>query len=89
MKIKLLEDRILVKPINNPNKSSGGIFIPETAKEKPQKGIVMSVGLGKKNEPMSVKLGDTILFGKYSGAELEIENKAYLLMRESDILAIV
>jgi len=89
MKIKLLEDRVLVDPINNENKSAGGIFIPEIAREKPQKGVIISVGLGKKDEPMSVKCGDNVLFGKYSGTEIDIENKTYLLMRESDILAIV
>ena len=70
-------------------KSAGGIIIPDTAKEKPQRGVVIAAGPGKKDEPVTVKTGDTVLYGKYSGTEIQIEGQDYLIMRESDILAIV
>ncbi|MFA6867626.1 MAG: co-chaperone GroES, partial [Bacteroidales bacterium] len=70
-------------------KTSGGIIIPDTAKEKPQKGTVVAVGNGKKDEPMTVKVGDTVLYGKYSGTELNIDGNDYLIMKESDIFAII
>ena len=89
LKIKPLADRVLVEPAAAEEKSSGGIIIPDTAKEKPQKGTVVAVGPGKKDEPTTVKVGDHVLYGKYSGTELNVEGKDYLMMRESDILAIV
>ncbi len=87
--IKPLADRVLVEPAQAEVKTAGGIFIPDTAKEKPQKGTVIAVGNGKVDEPLTVKVGDSVLYGKYSGTELLLEGKNYLIMRESDILAIV
>lgn len=84
-----LHDRVIVKPAAAETKTVGGIIIPDSAKEKPQKGIIVAVGAGKKDEPITVKVGDTVLYGKYAGTEIEIEGADYLLMRESDILAIV
>ncbi|MEY2924485.1 MAG: hypothetical protein RLZZ337_1033 [Bacteroidota bacterium] len=89
MKIKPLADRVLVEPAAAEEKTAGGIYIPDTAKEKPQRGTVIAVGPGKKDEPTTVKAGDTVLYGKYSGTELQVEGKDLLIMRESDILAIV
>lgn len=83
-----LHDRVIVKPAPAEEKTAGGIIIPDTAKEKPQRGTVMAAGPGKKDEPMTVKAGDTVLYGKYSGTEISIEGVDYLIMRESDILAI-
>jgi chaperonin GroES len=87
--IKPLADRVLVEPAPAEDKTSSGIIIPDTAKEKPQRGTVVAVGPGKKDEPTTVKAGDTVLYGKYSGTELTVEGTDYLIMRESDILAIV
>lgn len=87
--IKPLADRVLVQPANAEQKTSSGIIIPDTAKEKPQKGLVIAVGEGKKDEPMTVKVGDNVLYGKYSGTEISFEGVDYLIMREADILAIV
>jgi chaperonin GroES len=87
--IKPLQDRVLVKPADAEEKTAGGIIIPDTAKEKPQKGTVMAVGPGKKDEPTTVKTGDSILYGKYSGTEITVDGEDYLIMRESDILAVV
>ncbi len=87
--IKPLSDRVLVKPDPAETKTSSGIIIPDTAKEKPQKGTIMAVGKGKKNEPMILKEGDRVLYGKYSGTELKWENEEYLIMRESDVIAII
>jgi len=78
-----------VKPAPAEEKTAGGIIIPDTAKEKPQRGVVIAAGPGKKDEPMSVKAGDTVLYGKYAGTEIQIDNDDLLIMRESDILAIV
>ena len=78
-----------VKPIQKEEMTKSGIFIPDTAKEKPQKGTVVAVGTGKKDEPMTVKVGDLVLYGKYAGTELTIGGTNYLIMRESDIVAIV
>jgi chaperonin GroES len=89
VKIKPLADRVLVEPAPAEQKTSGGIIIPDTAKEKPQRGTVIAVGDGKKDEPMTVKEGDNVLYGKYSGTEIQYEGKDYLIMKESDILAIV
>lgn len=87
--IKPLSDRVLVEPVAAETQTASGIYIPETAKEKPQKGKVVAVGSGKKDHDMTVKVGDTVLYGKYSGTELKLEGKDYLMMREDDILAIV
>jgi chaperonin GroES len=84
-----LHDRVIVKPAPAEEKTAGGIIIPDTAKEKPQRGTVMAAGPGKKDEPMTVKSGDVVLYGKYSGTEITVEGVDYLIMRESDILAIV
>jgi chaperonin GroES len=87
--IQPLHDRVIVKPAQAEEKTAGGIIIPDTAKEKPQKGTVVAAGPGKKDEPMSVKTGDTVLYGKYAGTEISVEGDDFLIMRESDILAIV
>ena len=81
-----ISDRVLVKPAAAEETTKGGIIIPDTAKEKPQRGTVIAVGTGKKDEPITVKVGDTVLYGKYSGTEITLENEEYLIMRESDIL---
>ena len=86
---KPLADRVLVEPEAAEEKTASGIIIPDTAKEKPQKGNVVAVGAGTKENPVSVKVGETVLYGKYSGTELKYEGKDYLIMKESDILAIV
>ena len=87
--IKPLSDRVLVEPMEAETKTASGIIIPDNAKEKPQKGKVVAVGSGKKDEPMTVKIGDTVLYGKFAGTELKLDGKDFLMMRESDILAIV
>lgn len=87
--LKPLADRVLVKPAEAEEKTKSGIIIPDTAKEKPMRGKVIAVGGGKKDEPMTVKVGDSVLYGKYAGTELVIEGEEYLIMRESDIFAIV
>ncbi|AGS33421.1 Heat shock protein 60 family co-chaperone GroES [Candidatus Karelsulcia muelleri] len=89
LKIQPLSDRVVIEPSPAETKTSSGIIIPDTAKEKPQEGIVVAVGLGKKNEPLTVKTGNKVLYGKYSGTELRFNGKDYLIMRESDILAII
>ena len=89
MNIRPLADRVLVVPAPAEEKTIGGIIIPGTAKEKPLKGEVVAVGNGTKDEEMIVKVGDTVLYGKYAGTELELEGAKYLIMRQSDILAIV
>ncbi|RMF57565.1 MAG: co-chaperone GroES [Calditrichaeota bacterium] len=94
MNVKPLADRVIVKPIDPEEKKQGGIIIPDTAKEKPQEGEVVAIGPGKINEagnkvPMEVKKGDRVLYGKYSGTEVTIDGEEYLIMRESDILAII
>ena len=89
MNIKPLADRVLVKPAEAEEKTVGGIIIPDTAKEKPLKGEVLAIGNGTKDEEMVVKKGDNVLFGKYAGTELELEGEKYLIMRQSDILAII
>ena len=89
MNVKPLADRVLIEPAAAEMKTAGGIIIPDTAKEKPQRGIVVAVGNGKKDEPMTVKSGDTVLYGKYAGTELAVDGKDYLIMKESDILAII
>jgi len=87
--IKPLADRVLVEPMAAETKTASGIIIPDTAKEKPQKGKVVAVGPGTKDEKMTGKEGDTVLYGKYSGTELKLDGTDYLMMRESDILAII
>jgi len=89
LKIKPLADRVLVEPLEAETKTASGIIIPDTAKEKPQKGNVVAVGAGTKENPITLKVGETVLYGKYSGTELKLDGKDYLIMRESDILAIV
>jgi len=88
-KLKPLADRVLVEAAAAEEKTAGGIIIPDTAKEKPQKGKVVAVGGGKKDEPMTVKVGDSVLYGKYAGTEITVDGKDYLIMRESDILAVL
>ncbi|MBT0665039.1 co-chaperone GroES [Geobacter pelophilus] len=94
MKLRPLQDRIIVKRLEEESKTAGGIFIPETAKEKPQKGEVVAVGNGKKTEdgkiiPVDVKTGDKVLFGKYAGTEIKVDGEEFLIMREDDILGIM
>jgi len=94
MKIKPLSDRVVIKPAPADEKVQGGLYIPDTAKEKPQKGEIMAAGPGKVSDdgkliPMTVKVKDTVLYGKYSGTEVTIDNEEYLIIRESDILAVV
>jgi len=84
-----LHDRVIVKAAPAEEKTAGGIIIPDTAKEKPQRGTVIAAGPGKKDEPMTVKEGDSILYGKYAGTEISFEGNEYLIMRESDILAVI
>jgi chaperonin GroES len=89
LNIKPLADRVLIEPAAAETKTASGIIIPDNAKEKPQKGIVVAAGPGTKDEPITVKVGDTVLYGKYAGTELKLDGTDYLIMRESDILAIV
>lgn len=89
LNITPLHDRVIVMPAAAEEKTAGGIIIPDTAKEKPQRGKVIAVGAGKKDEPMTVKVGDTVLYGKYAGTELNVDGNDYLIMRESDIFAII
>lgn len=89
LNIKPLADRVVLEPAAAEEKTIGGIIIPDTAKEKPQKGIIMAVGSGKKDEPMTVKVNDQVLYGKYAGTEITIDGKNYLIMKESDILAVI
>lgn len=89
MNIKPLADRVLVEPKEAETKTASGLYIPDTAKEKPQEGKVLAVGPGKKDEPMEVKAGDIVLYGKYAGTEINVDGKSYMMMRQSDILAIV
>lgn len=89
MTIKPLADRVLVEAKEAETKTASGLFIPDTAKEKPQQGVVIAVGNGKKDEPMELKEGDEILFGKYAGQEVNCDGKTYLIMRQSDVVAII
>jgi len=86
MNHKPLKDRVLVEPKEAEEKTASGIIIPDSAKEKPQKGVVVAVGEGKKDEPMSLKEGDHVIYGKFAGTEISIDDKDYLIMREDDIL---
>lgn len=87
--VKPIGDRVLVEAAEAETKTAGGIIIPDTAKEKPMRGKVIAAGAGKKDEPVTVKPGDTVLYGKYAGTEIQIDGKEYLIMRESDIYAII
>lgn len=87
MSIKPLADRVVIEPLEAEEKTSGGIFIPDNAKEKPQKGKVVAVGVGKKDEKMELAAGDLVLYGKYSGTEIKVDATTLLIMRESDVLA--
>ena len=87
--IKPIADRVVILPAPAEEKTASGIFIPDTAKEKPQRGTVVAVGDGKKEEPITVKVGDEVLYGKYAGTEITYEGKEYIIMRESDIYAII
>jgi chaperonin GroES len=89
LKVKPIADRVLVEPSAAEERTAGGLYIPDTAKEKPQRGTIVAVGAGKKDEPMTVKEGDTVLYGKYAGTEVSIDGKDYLIMRESDLFAII
>jgi len=89
MNVKPLADRVLIVAAPAEEKTASGIIIPDGAKENPQRGTVVAVGPGKKDEPMTVKTGDTVLYGKFSGTEIQVEGKDYLMMRECDIFAIV
>ena len=89
LKIQPLSDRVLLEPQAAETKTASGLYIPDSAKEKPQQGKVVAVGKGKKDHDMTVKVGDIVLYGKYSGSELKLDGKDYLIMREDDILAIV
>lgn len=94
MKLRPLHDRVVVKRVEEEKKSAGGIFIPDSAAEKPQRGKILAVGKGKVNEqgdvrPLDVKVGDIVLFGKYSGSEIKIDGDEVLMMREDDILAVI
>ena len=89
LNIRPLADRVIIEPAAAETTTASGIIIPDTAQEKPQKGMVVAVGPGKKDEPMTVNVGDVVLYGKYSGTEFKYENCDYLIMREADIMAIV
>ena len=89
LNIRPLADRVIIEPAAAETRTASGIIIPDTAQEKPQKGMVVAVGPGKKDEPMTVNVGDVVLYGKYSGTEFKYENGDYLIMREADIMAIV
>lgn len=89
MNIKPLVDRVLIKPAPAEEKTAGGIIIPDTAKEKPLQGEVLAAGNGTKDEEMVLKAGDTVLYGKYAGTEVELDGEKYLIMRQSDVLAVL
>lgn len=89
LNIQPLADRVLIEPAAAETTTASGIIIPDSAKEKPQRGTVVAAGKGTKDEPLTVKVGDTVLYGKYAGTELTVEGNDYLIMRESDIFAII
>ncbi len=89
MALKTVLNKVIVEPVEVETKTASGIIIPDSAKEKPQKGIIIATGGGKKDEPMELKVGDTVLFGKYSGTEIHIDDKKYLVMNQSDIMVIL
>ena len=87
--IKPLADRVVIEPQEAQTKTASGLFIPDTAKEKPQQGTIVAAGPGKKDEPMEVKVGDVVLYGKYAGTEVTVDDKKYLIVKQSDSLAII
>jgi len=87
--IKPLADRVVIEPQEAQTKTASGLYIPDTAKEKPQQGTIVAAGPGKKDEPMEVKVGDMVLYGKYAGTEVTVDDKKYLIVKQSDILAII
>ena len=87
--IKPLADRVVIEPKEAETKTASGIYIPDTAKENPQQGKIVAAGPGKKDEPMEVKVGDVVLYGKYAGTEVTVEDKKYLIVKQSDILAVL
>ena len=89
MALKTVLNKIIVEPVEAETKTASGIIIPDSAKEKPQTGIVVATGKGKHDEPMEIKVGDSVLFGKYSGTEVNIDDKKYLVMNQSDILVVL
>ena len=89
IKIKPLADRVIIESAVAEEKTAGGLYIPDSAQEKPQKGKVVAVGTGKKDEPLTVKVGDNVLYGKYAGTEITIDGKDYLIMKEADIFAVL
>lgn len=89
MTIRPLADRVMVEPKEAETKTASGLFIPDNAKEKPQEGVILATGNGKKDEPMELKAGDKVLYGKYSGTEIHYEGKTYLMMRQSDVMAVI
>lgn len=89
LNIKPIADRVVIQPAPAEEKTASGLYIPDTAKEKPQRGTVVAVGEGKKDEPVTVKVGDEVLYGKYAGTEITYDGSEYLIMRESDIYAIL
>ena len=89
MNIKPLADRVLIEAKEAETKTASGLYIPDSAKEKPQQGTVVAVGNGKKDEPMELCVGDTVLYGKYAGTEITVDGKNYLIMRQSDVVAIL
>lgn len=89
MALKTVLNKVIVESVEAETKTASGIIIPDSAKEKPQKGVVIATGKGKNDEPMEIKAGDTVLFGKYSGTEIHIDDKKYLVMNQSDILVVL
>jgi len=89
MTLKTVLNKIIVEPVEAEKKTASGIIIPDSAQEKPQKGIIIAVGKGKEDEAMELSVGDTILFGKYSGTEVQIEDKKYLVMNQSDVMVVL
>ena len=89
LSIKPLSDRVIIEALEAETKTASGLYIPDSAKEKPQQGTIVAVGKGTKDEPITVKVGDTVLYGKYAGTELKLDGNDYLIMRESDIFAIL
>ena len=89
MALKTVLNKVIVEPVEAETKTASGIIIPDSAKEKPHKGVVIATGKGKNDEPMEIKAGDTVLFGKYSGTEIHIDDKKYLVMNQSDILVVL
>ena len=87
--IKPLADRVVIEPKEAETKTASGLYIPDTAKEKPQQGTILAAGPGKKDEPMELKVGDVVLYGKYAGTEITVEGKNYLIMKQSDVLAVL